>query len=72
MIDEMVKTLKIQQADEVKKNDWCISELQSNDMATARAKDREADLDAASEERKWSRWRGKCIQLFRTCRVAGY
>jgi len=51
VIDKMVATLSTQQADEVKKNDWCTSELQSNDMATLKSKDRSADLDAAAEER---------------------
>jgi len=52
MIDKMIGTLNIQQADEVKRNDWCTTEIQSNDMATMKAKDREADLDASAEERK--------------------
>jgi len=52
MIDKMVEQLSIEQADEVKKNDFCTSELQSNDMATMKAKDLKADLDAAVEERK--------------------
>jgi len=46
MIDKMIKTLKTQQADEVKKNDWCISELQENEMATMKTKDLKADLEA--------------------------
>jgi chromosome segregation ATPase len=46
MIDKMIATLKIQQADEVKKNDWCISELQENEMATMKTKDLKADLEA--------------------------
>merc|ERR1719353_2227950 len=46
MIDKMIETLKTQMADEVKKNDWCKSELQSNDMATAKATDLKADLEA--------------------------
>jgi len=46
MIDKMIATLKIQQADEVKKNNWCISELQENEMATMKAKDLKADLEA--------------------------
>jgi len=52
MIDRMVQTLNTQQSDEVKRNDWCTKEIQSNDMATMKAKDRRADLDASSEERK--------------------
>jgi len=52
MIDKMIETLNVQQSDEVKKNDFCTKEIQSNDMATMKAKDRQADLDASSEERK--------------------
>jgi len=51
VIDKMVATLATQQSDEVKKNDWCTSELQSNDMATMKSNDRKADLEAAAEER---------------------
>jgi len=36
-IDDMVAQLKTQQADEVKKSDWCKAELQSNEMATMKA-----------------------------------
>merc|ERR1719454_813186 len=46
MIDKMIETLKAQQADEVKKNDWCKEELQENEMATAKTKDLKADLEA--------------------------
>merc|ERR1719313_1950331 len=42
----MVKTLKAQLADEVKKNDWCKAELQENEMATMKTKDLKADLEA--------------------------
>jgi hypothetical protein len=52
MIDKMVETLNTQQADEVKRNDWCKTEIQSNDMDTMKAKDREADLSAGAEERR--------------------
>lgn len=52
MIDKMIATLTMQQSDEVKKNDFCKSELQSNDMATMKATDLKADLGASSEERK--------------------
>jgi hypothetical protein len=51
-IDKMVETLTVQQSDEVKKNDYCIKELQSNEMATMKAKDQEADLDASIKERQ--------------------
>merc|ERR1719502_2444049 len=46
MIDKMIATLKQQQADEVKKNDWCKEELQQNEMATMKTKDHKADLEA--------------------------
>jgi chromosome segregation ATPase len=49
-IDDMIATLKQQQADEVKKNDWCKSELQKNEMTTAKTEDRKADLQAKSAE----------------------
>jgi len=52
MMDAMIGTLNTQQADEVKKNDYCTSEIQSNDMATEKAKDRQGDLDASAEERR--------------------
>merc|ERR1719473_2313556 len=32
MIDDMIATLKVQQADEVKKKDWCDSEFQEETM----------------------------------------
>jgi hypothetical protein len=46
MIDKMIATLKTQQADEVKKNDWCKAELQENEMQTAKTTDLKADLEA--------------------------
>merc|ERR1719199_2114152 len=46
MIDRMIETLKTQQADEVKKNDWCAAELQENEMTTMKTKDLKADLEA--------------------------
>merc|ERR1719379_2340378 len=49
-IDKMVATLKQQNADEVKKNDWCKSELQENEMATAKEKDNKADLEAKASD----------------------
>jgi len=48
MCNKMIESLTQQQADEVKKNDYCVSEFQSNDMATEKAKDRAADLDASA------------------------
>jgi len=45
-IDDMVSTLKQQQADEVKKNDYCKNEIQSNDMTIAKTEDLRDDINA--------------------------
>merc|ERR1719408_1236893 len=45
-IDDMIATLKTEQADEVKKNDYCTQELQSTEMSIAKADDLSADLQA--------------------------
>jgi chromosome segregation ATPase len=45
-IDKMIADLKGQQADEVKKNDWCKAELQENEMTTMKTTDLKADLEA--------------------------
>jgi len=45
-IDDMVTTLKQEQADEVKKNDYCTQELQSTEMTIAKEDDLKADLQA--------------------------
>ena len=45
-IDDMIATLRTQQADEVKKNDWCKSSIQENEMTTAKTEDHKGDLDA--------------------------
>merc|ERR1712151_1238385 len=45
-IDDMIAMLKTQQGDEVKKNDWCNSQIQANDMATAKTSDLKTDLEA--------------------------
>lgn len=45
-IDDMIGRLKIEESDEVKKSDWCKKELQDNEMATMRAEDLKADLEA--------------------------
>merc|ERR1719272_1702373 len=50
MIDKMIATLKVQNADEVKKNDWCKAELQENEMSTAKETDLKADLEAKAAE----------------------
>merc|ERR1719265_3076056 len=46
MIDKMIATLQTQQADEVKKNDWCKATIQENEMNTAKTSDLKADLEA--------------------------
>jgi len=45
-IDDMIGQLKIQQSDEVKKNDWCKAELQDNEMVTLKTEDHKGDLEA--------------------------
>merc|ERR1719262_1276804 len=45
-IDDMISQLRTQQADEVKKSDWCNAELQSNDMNTMKATSLEDELDS--------------------------
>jgi len=45
-IDDMVAVLQTEQADEVKKNDYCTEELQSTEMSIAKADDLVADLQA--------------------------
>merc|ERR1719221_1480300 len=49
-IDDMIAMLKKQQADEVKKNDWCKAEIHENEMATEKAEDLKADLEARIAE----------------------
>merc|ERR1719223_1858652 len=44
-IDDMIAQLKTQQADEVKKSDWCNAELQSNEMSTMKATTMKSDLE---------------------------
>jgi hypothetical protein len=44
-IDDMIAQLKAQQADEVKKSDWCTSEIQSNEMSTMKATSMKSDLE---------------------------
>jgi chromosome segregation ATPase len=45
-IDDMVAVLKTQQEDEVKKNDWCASSLQENEMEMAKGETKRDDLQA--------------------------
>jgi len=44
-IDDMIAQLKTQQADEVKKSDWCKAELRSNEMDTMKANSLKDELD---------------------------
>jgi len=45
-IDKMIATLKTQNADEVKKNEWCKDSIQENEMTTMKTKDLKLDLEA--------------------------
>mmetsp|Transcript_52628 Transcript_52628/g.104467 ORF Transcript_52628/g.104467 Transcript_52628/m.104467 type:complete len:772 (+) Transcript_52628:49-2364(+) len=49
-LDDMVAILKQEQADEVKKHDWCTSEGQKNDMAIARAEEEKTALTAKVDD----------------------
>jgi hypothetical protein len=49
-IDDMVSMLKTQQSDEVKKNDWCNSELHLNEVAMTKNEDRKATLSSKADE----------------------
>jgi len=49
-IDDMVEILKTQQADEVKKADWCKSGFHENEVDTARAEDRKNHLENKVED----------------------
>lgn len=49
-IDGMVAMLKKQQEDEVKKRDWCTSELHENEVATTKTEDLKADLSSKIED----------------------
>jgi hypothetical protein len=53
-MDDLVALLNTQQADEVKKNDWCKDELQENEMSTLKKEDEQADLEAKIENLKSS------------------
>merc|ERR1719262_220798 len=44
-IDDMIAMLKTQQADEVKKSDWCKAELQTNEMSTMKENSAKDELD---------------------------
>merc|ERR1719197_884445 len=47
-IDKMIATLTIQQSDEVKKNDYCKTSLQNNDISTMKAKELKKKLEASA------------------------
>merc|ERR1719335_844080 len=49
-IDDMISMLKTQQADEVKKNDWCNAEFQETEMTTMKTEDLKSDLVAKVED----------------------
>lgn len=49
-IDDMVAILKTQQADEVKKNDWCNGEFHQNEMDTAKTEDTKQSLSTKAED----------------------
>lgn len=49
MIDEMIATLKHQQAEEVKKKDWCDSEMQENEMQTMKTETLKTDQQTQIE-----------------------
>merc|ERR1719329_1010879 len=46
-IDDMISQLKIEQADEVKKNDWCKREIHDNEMAYEKLDVKKGDLVAS-------------------------
>lgn len=48
-IDDMIRILKLQDADEVKKHDWCNSELHENEVATTKTQDIKLDLATTVE-----------------------
>lgn len=45
VINDMIEKLRLQQADEVKKNDYCTAEFHSNEMSTASANDLRVDQE---------------------------
>jgi len=49
-IDHMVSMLKVQQEDEVKKNDVCKAEIHNNEMDTEKQVSEKADLEATDEQ----------------------
>merc|ERR1719388_291560 len=51
-IDKMIAELKTQQADEVKERDWCIAELNKNNLTLEEKYDEQANLMAKEEDLK--------------------
>jgi hypothetical protein len=49
-IDDMVLMLKTQQADEVKKNDWCNAAFHENEVSTVKTESDKADLSAKADD----------------------
>jgi len=49
-IDDMIAQLKVEQGDEVKKNDWCNAELHTNEVSTMKTEDKKADITAKVED----------------------
>merc|ERR1719158_963995 len=49
-IDDMISVLKVEQADEVKKNDYCKASLQDTEMTNAKTEDLKSDLEAKDAE----------------------
>jgi hypothetical protein len=49
-IDDLITTLNTQQSDEVKKNDWCKKELQTNEMTTLKTEDHKGDLEVRQKK----------------------
>lgn len=49
-IDELIGALKTQQEEEVKKNDWCGTELQETTMTTKKTEAAKADLETKAAE----------------------
>lgn len=49
-IDDMIEMLKVQQADEVKKNDWCNGQIQENEMETSRTDNLKTDLSSKVDD----------------------
>jgi len=49
-IDDMISILKVQQTDEVKKNDWCTSQIHENEMEASRTDALQSDLSSKADD----------------------